>query len=144
MSNPIHIEQVYDAPRAQVWKAMTDPSEMKEWYFNLPGFRAEAGYTFQFEGGPEEGPVFIHLCRVTEAIPEKKLAYTWRYEGYPGDTLVTFELSDADENKTRVSLTHEGIQTIAPHHPAFARENFQQGWTDILTKSLASYLNKPR
>jgi len=24
-----------------------------------------------------------HRCKVTEAIPNKRLAYTWRYEGHP-------------------------------------------------------------
>ena len=141
-SNPIQIEQLLDAPPARVWAALTLPDEMKQWYFDIPGFRAEPGYEFRFNGGPEEGPVFVHLCRVTEGLPPYLLAHTWRYEGYPGDTLVTFRLEPVGEDRTRLVLTHEGIETIAPHHPAFARENFVQGWTHIVTQALPDFLAK--
>ncbi|GAB4093303.1 SRPBCC family protein [Flaviaesturariibacter terrae] len=141
-ANPIHIEQLLDAAPARVWAALTQPYEMKQWYFDIPGFRAEPGYEFRFSGGPEEGPQFEHVCRVTEGLPPHLLAHTWRYEGYPGDSLVTFRLDPEGDNRTRLVLTHEGLETLSPHHPAFARENFVQGWTQIVTKSLPEYLAK--
>jgi len=33
----------------------------------------------------------FHRCKVTEVIPTRA-AYTWRYEGHPGDSVVTFGL----------------------------------------------------
>ncbi|TCZ65872.1 SRPBCC family protein [Flaviaesturariibacter aridisoli] len=141
-NEPIQITQVLEAAPAKVWAALTQPDEMKQWYFDIPGFHAEPGFEFSFNGGPEEGPVFVHRCRITEGLPPHLLAHTWRYEGYPGDTLVTFRLDPEEGDRTRLVLTHEGIETIAPHHPAFARENFVQGWTHIITKALPEYLAK--
>jgi uncharacterized protein YndB with AHSA1/START domain len=138
MSSPIVVEHLVAATADRVWNAYTDPAQMKQWYFDVPGFRPEPGFEFSFSGGPEEGPKFVHLCRITEAIPGKKLSHTWRYEGYPGDSLVTFEFMEEGEN-TRVRVTHTGLETIAPHHPAFAVNNFQQGWTAIVTQNLPAF-----
>lgn len=139
MNEPLVFERVYDAPPARVWAALTDPEEMKLWYFDIPGFRAEPGFEFSFVGGDEEHQ-FTHLCRVTEAVPGRKLAYTWRYAGYPGDSLVSFELFPEGEHRTRLRLTHSGLETIIPHHEAFRRENFQQGWGYFSEKGLPEYL----
>jgi uncharacterized protein YndB with AHSA1/START domain len=61
--------------------------------------------------------------KVTEVIPQKKIAYTRRYKGEPGDSLVAFELF-ADGGKTRLALTHTGIETF-PKTSAYARKNFE-------------------
>jgi uncharacterized protein YndB with AHSA1/START domain len=81
---------------------------------------------------------YHHLCQVTEAIPPRKLAYTWRYQGHEGNSLVTFVLLPEGE-KTRLTLTHEGLETFPPT-AAFARENFEQGWTELIGKSLPEFL----
>ena len=66
---------------------------------------------------------------MTEVEPERKLAYTWRYKGEVGDSLVTFELT-ADGSRTHLRITHEGVETF-PKTPAFARKNFEAGWNAI-------------
>jgi len=48
---PIVIERTFDAPVAKVWKAITDKDAMKQWYFDLPEFKAEVGFEFQFLAG---------------------------------------------------------------------------------------------
>jgi len=73
-------------------------------------------------------------------IPQKKIAYTWRYAGEEGDSLVTFELF-ADGDKTRLSLTHEGLETF-PKLPAYVRANFEAGWTNIIGSSLKQFVEK--
>jgi len=125
------LERIFNAPAARVWKALTDANEMRIWYFDLKEFRPEPGFEFEFSV-EHKGVNYHHLCKVSEVIPQKKIAYTWRYEGEPGDSLVTFELF-AEGDKTRLKLTHEGIETF-PKTPAFARENFQTGWTSIASE----------
>ena len=136
---PLVIERTFNAPIAQVWKALTDADEMRHWYFDLKEFKPQVGFEFQFVV-EHEGNKYDHRCKVTEALPQKKLAYTWRYEGQPGDSLVTFELF-AEGDETRLKLTHEGLETF-PKLPAYARENFIKGWTEILGSSLKDYLEK--
>lgn len=130
------IERAFDAPVARVWQALTDVEQMRHWYFDLKEFKPEVGFEFEFTV-EHEGHTFRHLCRVTEAIPEKKIAYTWRYAGQEGNSLVTFALS-ADGEKTRLKLTHEGLDSF-PKRAEFARKNFEAGWTSI-TAELATYL----
>src|SRR5688572_23711878 len=117
-TEPIIIEKTFGATPEKIWQALTDKDQMKQWYFELAEFKPEKGFEFRFEGG-DECQTFMHICQVTEVINEKKLAYTWRYEGYEGDSLVTFELLPAGE-KTRLKLTHSGLETFPANEPALA------------------------
>jgi uncharacterized protein YndB with AHSA1/START domain len=139
-NEPLIFERTYDAPIEKVWQALTDSEKMKSWYFDLPGFKPEVGYEFTFTGGPEEGVQYVHLCSVTEAIPNEKIAYTWRYDGYPGNSEVSFELFD-DNGKTRLKLVHDGLETFPANNPDFAKSNFNEGWT-YFVGALGDYLAK--
>lgn len=139
-NNPFVIERSYPVSIEKVWKAITDPTQMKVWYFDLPGFSPTVGYEFEFMGGSPDGEQFRHLCRVTESIPNKKLSYTWRYDGFPGESLVSFELFAEGEHATRLRLTHTGLETFPVDNPNLARNNFVMGWTEIIGKSLVDFL----
>lgn len=139
MKPPFVIEKLLDAPVERVWKAITDKDDMKQWYFDLADFRPEVGFEFQFEGG-NEGKVFVHLCKVTEVVVGKKLTYSWRYQGYEGNSFVTFELSE-ENGKTKIKLTHAGLETFPPLAD-FAKENFAAGWTEIIGSLLTSFVER--
>ena len=125
------VDRTLNAPVARVWEALNDVDQIRHWYFDLKEFKPKAGFEFEFVV-EHEGHSYHHLCRVTEVIPQRKLAYTWRYKGERGDSLVTFELF-AEGEKTRLKLTHTGIETF-PKTPAYARKNFEAGWTGIATE----------
>jgi uncharacterized protein YndB with AHSA1/START domain len=140
-SDPIVIERVYDAPIEKVWKAITDKDEMKKWYFDLSEFRAEPGYEFQFYGQGRKGEKYLHLCKIIDVIKHKKIAYSWQYDNYEGNSVVTFELSE-EGNKTRLKLTHKGVESFMANGPDFAVESFTQGWTELIGTLLKNYLEK--
>jgi len=138
MSNePIVIERIFNAPVEQVWSALTNKEEIKKWSFDVDAFKPEVGFEFRFPGGKDG--TYIHLSKVVEVVIGKKLSYTWRYEGYEGDSLVSFELFK-EGDKTRLKLTHEGIESISVNGPDFAKENFLTGWTQIVGTSLKEYV----
>ncbi|HEX6333040.1 MAG TPA: SRPBCC domain-containing protein [Flavisolibacter sp.] len=137
---PVIKEVVLDAGPERVWKAITDRNDMKQWYFDLEEFRAEPGFEFRFYGGTEEHQ-YLHICRITEVIPLKKLSYSWRYDGYPGESFVTFELFP-EGSKTRLRLTHEGLETFPAENSDFAKTNFIAGWEDIIGSLLPKYLQE--
>jgi uncharacterized protein YndB with AHSA1/START domain len=137
LAEAVVIERTFAAPVARVWKALTDVGEMKQWYFDLKEFKPEVGFEFEFTV-EHKGMTYYHLCKIIEVIPQKKIAYTWRYKGYEGDSLVTFELF-ADGANTRLKLTHEGLETF-PKTPSFARKNFMEGWTQIIGSSLKEFV----
>ena len=136
-NKPIIVERVFNAPVSKVWKAITDKAEMKNWYFDLAEFKPEVGFKFQFMGGTEENQ-YLHLCEITDVVPEKKLTYSWRYDGYEGNSFVTFELFE-EGNQTRLKLTHRGLESF-PDNPDFAKSNFEDGWDQIINTSLKNYL----
>ncbi|HEV7620925.1 MAG TPA: SRPBCC domain-containing protein [Flavisolibacter sp.] len=136
---PFVIEHTFNAPVERVWKAITDNEQMKQWYFDISEFKPEKGFEFQFEGN-NEGKIFVHLCKITEVIKQKKLSYSWRYKGYDGISFVTIELFP-EGDKTKLKLTHEGLESF-PAVPDFAKENFAAGWTHIIGTSLKDFVAK--
>jgi len=137
----ITVERIFNANRQSVWRAITQKDMMKQWYFDLKEFKAVVGFKFEFQGGEPGGKQWKHLCEVTEVIPESKLTYSWKYEGYSGISYVTFELLDEGEN-TKLKLTHSGIGTFPADIPELAIQNFEQGWDQIINVSLKEFLEK--
>jgi uncharacterized protein YndB with AHSA1/START domain len=131
------MERILNAPVGRVWAALTEVDQMREWYFDLKEFIPRVGFEFEFVV-EHEGDRYHHLCRITEVIPERKISYTWRYQGDPGNSLVMFELFP-DGNKTRLKLTHTGIETF-PKTPAYARKNFETGWNVLIGSELKQFV----
>ncbi len=139
-AEPIIIEKIFNASVNKVWKAVTDKNEMKHWYFDLAEFKPEIGFEFQFYGGTEENQ-YLHICRIVEVVKESKISYSWRYDGYEGISFVTFELF-SEGNKTRLRLTHSGLESFPASNADFAKRNFEIGWTEIINNSLNNYLSQ--
>lgn len=138
-TQPFVIERVYAAPIQKVWEAITAKEKMKEWYFDLAEFKPEVGFEFEFTGS-DGNKEFLHLCRVTKVVEGKTIAYTWRYDGYEGNSEVTWELFPEGEG-TKLVLTHSGLETFPPLD-SFKKENFVAGWTHITGIALKEYLEK--
>lgn len=138
-AEPIKIDIVYDVPVERIWKSLTDANQMKQWYFDIPEFKAEPGFEFEFTGEGLKGEKYVHLCKITEVMPIEKLQYSWTYEGYEGYSLVTFLLSP-EGDQTKLQLTHEGVESFPSDNPDFAKQNFVEGWTYITGTSLKNFL----
>ena len=139
-NKPLIIEQDFDAPVDLVWRALTEKELMKKWYFDISDFKPEVGSKFHFEGGREDR-CYVHLCEIVEIVPYKKLKYSWKYQGHAGLSFVTFELYSLGD-KTRLKLTHEGLESLPSGNPDFARENFVGGWKFLIHESLKEYLER--
>ena len=137
-NEPFVIERTYHAPIGTVWKALTNNADMQQWYFKLEDFGPEVGFEFRFYGGTPEKQ-YLHVCKVTQVVPGKKIAYSWQYDGYEGYSEVTFELFEEGKN-TRLKLTHTGLGSFPKTDPNFATESFAKGWTYITGTSLKNYL----
>lgn len=140
--DPVVVERTLDAPVGRIWQAITDNVQMKQWYFDLKEFRPEVGFEFRFYGGTEERK-YLHICKILEVVPGRKLKHSWRYDGYEGNSFVTFELFE-EGAKTRVKLVHEGLESFPDSNPDFAKKNFLEGWTAIVGTSLKEFVEKKR
>ena len=94
LAEAIIVERTFDAPLGRVWTALTDVNEMRQWYFDLKEFKPEIGCEFDFVV-EHEGNTYHHLCKVTDVIPQKKIAYT-------GDTKVSREILSSGLNYSRM------------------------------------------
>lgn len=138
---PIVVEQTFDAPIAAVWKAITDKSQMPQWYFEpIAEFEPRVGFETKFTVNAE-GQDYEHLWKVIEVIPERRLAYDWRYTGIPGDSTVTWELSETALGTT-LRFTHSGIETFPQDNPVFKREVGVAGWEYLIDESLRAFVER--
>jgi uncharacterized protein YndB with AHSA1/START domain len=138
---PIVVEQSLVASVEAVWRAITEKDQMKQWFFEtIDSFRPEVGFQTRFKvrSGDKD---YVHLWKVAEVVPRERIAYDWRYEGYPGDSRVTFELSPVD-HVTKLKLIHEGQENFRGEDPNFSRENCTAGWKAFLGTRLTLYLQK--
>src|SRR5688572_28287354 len=97
--NTVVVERTYEAPIERVWEALTTPAQMKQWYFDVSGFKPEPGFKFEFTGG-DENVKYRHFCEVIEVDKPNKLSYTWQYENIDGVSLVSIELFSETQNTT--------------------------------------------
>lgn len=126
-----------------VWTALTQPELMKNWYFDIPGFEAIEGKTFDFVVSFEdEGAMhhFRHVFRILEVIPYQKLKHTWEHPGHSkGSSTLTWELFP-EKDSTSLILTHEGNESfINEGSKYFTEASYTAGWNAILD-GLKNYL----
>ena len=140
--SPVTSEAVYPVSVEEVWAAITDPGKMREWFFeSIEDFKPEVGFETAFNVHIEEGRDFLHLWKVTGVRPNQRIEYQWRYEGIPGDLIVSWDLTEREEG-THLLLTAKGIETFDYDDPAFSRESCQGGWDYFIKQSLKQYLDK--
>lgn len=131
MSDPIIITQEFNAPIDKVWKALTDRTEMKTWYFDIPDFVLSEGAVFKFYE-PGETKQFLHLCKIIKIIPGELFQHTWTYPDLSkGVSTVTWKLMSLGD-RTELILTHEGLENFSDGGAAFARDNYVAGWNEIV------------
>ena len=133
------LEFTYTATPTQIWKALTDKTEMEKWYFEVDDFKPETGFEFRFWGGTEERQ-YLHICVIKEAVENKKLCHTWSYDGIEGCTDLCLEITETGNKKTSVKITHTGFETFPTDNTDLKVENFIAGWNYILGTSLKNYL----
>jgi uncharacterized protein YndB with AHSA1/START domain len=133
---PDRIERsiVIRAPRARVWRALTDAAEFSAWFrvdaegAFAPGARIRMKSTH---------PGYEHIVfYVTIENVDPERAFSWRW--HPGSqqppegaaeptTLVEFRLDDEDGG-TRVTVTESGFDAIAVDRRAAVYKENEGGW----------------
>ena len=140
-SKPVIKETIIQARASVVWKAIAGKDEMKEWYFSIKEFKPEVGFKFKFFG-ENEGKKYPTSCKILEVVQGKKISYSWSYDDFPAESIVTFELSEEGEGITTVRLTHEGLEKIPTGIKEYSRASHIEGWDQIIGVSLKEYAEK--
>jgi len=141
MNTQIIVEQLFNSSSRKVWNAITSLEEMRQWFFpNIPSFDPVVGFQTKF-GVESTNRTFIHLWKIIEVEPERKITYHWSYEEYQGEGFVIFELFERDE-QTLLRLTNEGLESFTRDIPEFSRESCQAGWEYFIKGKLKAYLDQ--
>ena len=131
----IEKEMVLRAPRARVWRALTDSREFSAWF----GVKLEGEFAVgQSVKGPITIPGYTHVTMevIVESMePERLFAYRWHpyavdpkqdYSAEPM-TLVEFRLEEAPGG-TRLSVVESGFDRLPAHRRDEAFRMNEPGW----------------
>ncbi len=132
----IRLVRVFAARRERVFRAWTEPDELRDWWG--PGLfttsRAEVdlrpGGRYELVMHPPTGETLLLAGTYREVLPPERLVYTWRWEvGVPDgrELLVVVEFHDHGD-ETEVVLTHSDL----PAGPSL--EPYRDGWESGLDK----------
>ena len=137
-NEPLIVEKQLEASIETVWNAITQIDQMKQWYFEqIKNFEPVVGFktSFIIKSGDR---VFPHLWKITEVIPQNRITYRWKYEGYAGDSYVTFKL-ESKNNGTQIKVITKIVEDFTDDIPEFQPESCIAGWEYFLDR-LNSYL----
>ena len=137
---PVIVTQLFDKSVSEVWKAITEQDQMIQWFFKeIPDFKAVVGFKTQFNvHAPSRD--FIHLWKVTEVIHQEKIVCNWKYEGFDGDSYITFDIIEVN-NQTQLTLTTKVVEDFDDIIPEFNRKSCNEGWNYFIKERLFLYLN---
>ena len=110
----IRVERIFNAPRDRVWKAMTDPKLVAQWWGRgnklvIEKFEVKRGGHWRFvEHGPEGEHGFEGRYR--EVTPPERIVQSFEWDGMPAHVIIeTMTLEDLGDGRTllrTVSLFH--------------------------------------
>jgi uncharacterized protein YndB with AHSA1/START domain len=115
----LQLERTLSAPRAAVYRALTTPEELGNWWgprgFTVPSVEVDArvGGAYRIDMQPPEGDQFRLTGEFREVEPPARLAYTFCWDPPDPDdreTVVTLSLEDRGE-ETELRLTQGEFAT---------------------------------
>jgi uncharacterized protein YndB with AHSA1/START domain len=106
----VSISFEFDLPYSpeKVWRALTDPTLLKEWLLPVIDLELEPGATFRFKTQPFPDWDGTVNCQFGEIETHRKLSYTWTVPFL--DTVVTFMLTPTASG-TRLSVVQSGFRS---------------------------------
>jgi uncharacterized protein YndB with AHSA1/START domain len=103
----VRIERIFNAPRDRVWKAMTDPNLVAQWWGRgnklvVEKLELERGGHWRFVEHSDHG-VHGFEGRFAEVTPPERVVQTFEWDGMPGHVaLETMTLEDIGDGRTRL------------------------------------------
>jgi uncharacterized protein YndB with AHSA1/START domain len=103
----IRIERIFNAPRARVWQAFTDPKMVAQWWGRghklvIERMEIERGGHWRYVEHTPDGPQGFE-GRYREVTPPQRLVQTFEWDGMPGYVMIeTTNFEDLGDGRTRV------------------------------------------
>lgn len=130
------LRRTFSSPRATIFKAWTDATEIKRWFAPTGMDTPEASVDLRVGGKyrivmrmVEKDMKHVATGIYREIKPPERLVFTWWWEGdpNPAETLVTVDLVEKGTG-TELILTHEYFPTEE------AKQQHNEGWIGCLDR----------
>lgn len=106
----IHIERIFDAPRDVVWRALTEPELIAQWWGRsnklvIERFEPQRGGHWRFVEHSDQG-VHGFEGRFREVTPKERVVQTFEWDGMPGYVIIeSMSLEDLGDGRTKLVTT---------------------------------------
>jgi len=129
-------EVLIAAPVDVVWRTITEPDQITQWFADKVDLVVEPGAHGYMGFGDQGGPVVVETVD-----PPTRFSFRWNHsrgeEPVPGNSmLVEFTLTPAGDERTRLRVTETGHELRAwpdEEKQRYAAEH-QEGWGDFLDR----------
>ena len=126
-----------DAPREDVWRSLTDPEKIREYYLGAEvetDWQVGSPITFK---GEWNGKSFEDKGEILVFEPERELAYShWSPMGGKADAPENYHVVQATlderDGKTRVTLQQSNLEGGATEEDRANRAEFEKNWRQML------------
>jgi uncharacterized protein YndB with AHSA1/START domain len=132
----IEREILIEAPAEVVWRVITEPEQISQWFADRVDLVIEPGAHGYLQFGDQGGPVVVETVD-----PPVRFSFRWNHPGGaepgPGNSqLVEFTLIPEGAERTRLRVTESGHELRdwpAAEKQRYADEH-QGGWGDFLDR----------
>jgi uncharacterized protein YndB with AHSA1/START domain len=139
----IEREVLIEAPVEVVWRTITEPDQITQWFADRVDLLIEPGAHGYMEFGDQGGPVVVEVVD-----PPTRFSFRWNHprgeEPVVGNSmLVEFTLTPEGDELTRLRVTESGHELRdwpEAEKQRYADEH-QEGWGDFLDR-LAAVVSK--
>ncbi len=114
----ILLEREFDAPRALVWEAMTNPEYVPQWWgprrltTMVEKMDVRPGGAWRFVQRDADGNEYGFRGEYREIVPPERIAFTFEFEGMPGHVCLESATFEDVDGKTKV-VAHSVYQSVA-------------------------------
>jgi uncharacterized protein YndB with AHSA1/START domain len=136
----IRTERTFNAPRDRVWKAMTDPELVAQWWGRgnkvvVEKFEFQRGGHWRFVEHGADG-VNGFEGRYREISPPERVVQTFEWDGMPGHVIIeTMTLEDLGNGRTK-------LVTVSLFHTPEERDGMLQSGMEVGTNESYAALDK--
>ena len=129
------------APRQRVWRAITEPEQLEQWYapgcpWEIPAL--QAGEMVKFYNTETD----IQLARIEAVKPLQEFTLRWKLdEADPGTSLVNSFRLEEENGGTLVIVTQSGYEALPGDVRGQQLEQDEEAYTAIV-ESLKAYLER--
>lgn len=148
MVRTIEHEVEYPHPPEKVWRALTEPAQIAKWFPEAWGqtktdFQPIVGTSFRMDAEKKKGWRGFVVGKVIEAVPHKRLVYTWvgspQEEAEPTHVEWTLEPT---ANGTRLRFVYKLSPRFTGVMGWLAEKGAGASWRKMMNDALPSLLGR--